>query len=1088
MGFERSDRLIAVAMSALLVVLLIQSIPAHSQLAGATLSGLVSDESGAVVANANVTIKNEANGTIREVDTNADGLYSAPNLLPGDYEVKVMAPGFETMIQKDLTLTVGGEKALNFSLKVGGVTQTVEVTAERSSVDTVSSSVSATVEQKTVVELPLNGRDWTQLATLEPGVISVRAQASTGSTSNRGNRGFGDQLADSGHRPNENTYRIDGININDYSNGAPGSTLGASLGVDAIQEFSVVTTNYTAEYGRTSGAVINAITKSGTSQFHGNAYSFDRDKIFDARNFFDGAAIPPFHRAQFGGSAGGPIIKGNTWIFGDYEAVRQSQTLTFGNQLVPSDALRTGLVCSVHDPQGTCTPHQVAIDPKVAPFLALWPKANGGIVPGTNGDVAFLNTGGIKGLNENYFTIKLDHKISNADALTASYFFDKAPQTNPDSVDNTIHEVATQRQMAGITENHIFSPQLANFFRLGFSRVVGLVNTPVKAINPAAGDTALGTLPGLDAPRVNVTGLTSVGGLGYLSEYTHHWNSYQAYDDLFLTKGKHTFKFGFAFERMQYDLLARTRQNGEFSFKTLNATPGVSAIEDFLTNQPASVILLSPQVRKEIGSRDSLFGGYIQDDWRARPNLTFNLGLRYEMLTLPTEAHNGFGVLPNFFTSTTTPVSTMWKTNPTLRDFDPRVGFSWDPTGSGKTAVRAGFGMFDVLPLPYVYTIGDANTLPFTLALNAGNTVNPLPQGSFPNNLSNINFSNSAASRYVDQHPHRGYSTNWNMNVQRQITSKLFAVIGYVGSHTIHEPFSTDDSNMVIPTLINGQYGWPSPVGSGTIANPNVGFIRRTDFNGTSSYNGLQTQVKYLTSKSLQLQLSYTYGKCLSEGDGAQLGDPFLNSVSTLIFFDKQSRHGACDFDIRQNLVISYLYSLPSPKLHPSLNWIAGGWQLGGIINASTGIPFTVVLPGDPLGQNNTDPYDYPDRSRTCNPYNTNFQHNATPSYLNPSCFSVAALGPGGGPVLGNSGRNQLYGPKLTDVDFSAFKNIPVPKISEAFNIQFRAEVFNLFNHTNFQAPNFDIGNNVFGVGGFGVLGSTATTSRQIQLGVKVGW
>ena len=225
----------------------------------------------------------------------------------------------------------------------------------------------------------------------------------------------------------------------------------------------------------------------------------------------------------------------------------------------------------------------------------MWPKANGGIVPGTNGDVAFLNTGGIKSLNENYFTIRADHKISNADALNASYFFDKAPQLNPDSVDNTIHEVATQRQMVGITENHIFSPQLANFFRLGFSRVVGLVNTPVKAINPAAGDTSLGTLPGLDAPRVNVTGLTSVGGSGYLSEYTHHWNSYQAYDVISSSQKASTrLNLAFAFERMQYDLLARTRQNGEFSFKTLNATSGVSAIEDFLTNQPASVISALP--------------------------------------------------------------------------------------------------------------------------------------------------------------------------------------------------------------------------------------------------------------------------------------------------------------------------------------------------------------------------------------------------------------------------------------------------------------------------------------------------------------
>ncbi|HMC28768.1 MAG TPA: carboxypeptidase-like regulatory domain-containing protein, partial [Verrucomicrobiae bacterium] len=408
----------------------------------------MSDESGGAVAGAKVAIKNVATGDVREVTTNADGLYSAPNLLPGNYEVTVTATGFQTLVQKGITLTVGAEHALNFGLKVGQLNQTVTVSEVPPSVDTTSSTLSATVEQRTVVELPLNGRDWTQLATLQPGVISVRAQASTGATANRGNRGFGDQLADSGHRPNENTYRVDGININDYSNGAPGSVLGASLGVDAIQEFSVVTTNYTAEYGRTSGAVINAITKSGTNRFHGSGYFFDRDKVFDARNFFDGPTIPPFRRTQFGGSAGGPIMKDKTFIFGDYEGVRQGQTLSFSD-LIPSAAARAGNLCSAPVPTATCTPHTVTIDSKVAPYLALWPDPATAIITGTssNGDTSNIRTSGLKVLNENYFTIRVDHRISASDALNGSYFFDKAPQLTPDNLDNNIHQVFTKRQM-----------------------------------------------------------------------------------------------------------------------------------------------------------------------------------------------------------------------------------------------------------------------------------------------------------------------------------------------------------------------------------------------------------------------------------------------------------------------------------------------------------------------------------------------------------------------------------------------------------------------------------------------------------------
>ncbi|HYL95285.1 MAG TPA: TonB-dependent receptor [Terriglobales bacterium] len=1062
------------------------SLPVRAQLAGATLSGVVNDSSGAVVVDAAVLIKNTATGTVRQVTTNADGFYSAPNLLPGMYNVTVRAKGFSTAVQTGLNLTVGAQQALNFTMKLGEITQTVEVNAATPAVDTLSSTISATVEEKTVVDLPLNGRDWTQLATLQPGVISVRAQASTGSTANRGNRGFGDQLADSGHRPNENTYRIDGININDYSNGAPGSVLGASLGVDAVQEFNVVTTDYTAEYGRTSGAVINAITKSGTNKFHGDGYFFDRDKIFDARNFFDPSQIPPFRRIQFGGSAGGPIIKDKTFIFGDYEGVRQNQSLTFSDH-VPSAAARAGQLCSV--PDGSCTPTPVTIDPRVAPFLALWPAGNGALTSG--GDTQVLSTSGVKVLTENYFTVRADHKISNSDSLNGSYFFDTAPQSQPDALNNVVHEVFTRRQMFNIEENHIFSPALANFFRLGYSRVVGLVNQPVKAINPAGDNPALAAIPGEFAPLINVPGLTSAGGLGNISFFGHHWNSYQAYDDLFLTKGKNSFKFGFNFERMQYDVLSQVRRNGSFNFPSLAG---------FLQDLPTNVLLLDPNFRKETGSRDSLFGGYFQDDWKVRPNLSLNLGLRYEFLTLPTEAHNGFGVLPNFFSSTTTPVKTLWATNPTSKNFDPRIGFSWDPTGNGRTAVRAGVGIFDVLPLPYVYTIGNSLTLPFSL--QTGASLKNFP-GSFPTGaLSVIGFDpKKAGARFVDQHPPRSYAMNWNLNVQHEISRNVTAMVGYVGSHTVHEDVTYDDANMVVPAIVDHRAFYPLPVGSGTIANPNVGFIRPIIWDGTASYEGLQSQVQVRTSHGFQGQGVYSYSKCLDDGSGAQLGDPFLNSLSSLQLFAKaQGRHGPCDFDIKHNFSFNTIWTVPSPHIGNAVGaWFTGGWQVGGIFTASTGVPFSLLMGGDPLGQNSTDPLDYPDRNFACNPIaggvnylNLNcFSPPMAPAGLSSLCQPFAGIPGSCMNVFGTAGRNELYGPRLVNLDFSIFKNNRIARISEAFNIQFRAEFFNVLNHTNLQAP---VDNNVLfdntgaAVGGAGVIDSTVTPSRQIQFGMKVIW
>src|SRR6202166_3094643 len=580
------DRL-AYTMLALAVLF---SSPVHAQVSGATLTGTVMDQSGAVIANAKLSITNKATDVTREVTTDTSGLYSAPNLQPGIYDITVEAPGFSTSVQTGLTLTVGATQALNISLQIGKKVEHSDVSGITPDVQLTTSEMSAEVDSTTVRELPLNGRDWTQLATLQPGVTSVRVEAGPG---NRGNRGYGTLLSVSGHQPYENNYRVNGLSINDYSNGSPGSTLGVNLGVDAIQEFSVLLGNYPAEYGRASGGVINAITKSGTNQFHGAAYWFIREKGLDARNYFD-KTLPPFHRNQFGASGGGAIIKNKTFIFADYEGIRQDKSDTFIN-VVPSAAARgigpdgqpTVAIVGGNplpgpgQPGAAPNPDPVThIDKAVIPYLGFFPLPNAGLI-GT-GDTGNFNTSGIERLTENYFTTRVDQHFSDKDSLAGSYFFDNAPLTTPDSLVDVLNENFTRRQMFSVEETHIFSPRLVNTARLGFSRVRAMVTAPLSALNPLAKDPSLGALPGRFAPALTVPGLvTMLGALGSISSDILTWNSYQFYDDAFLTRGNHSLKFGFAFEHMQNDEFAGgVPPNGQFNFPSL---------QGFLLNQPTSV-------------------------------------------------------------------------------------------------------------------------------------------------------------------------------------------------------------------------------------------------------------------------------------------------------------------------------------------------------------------------------------------------------------------------------------------------------------------------------------------------------------------
>jgi outer membrane receptor protein involved in Fe transport len=1126
-----------------------------AQVTGATLSGSVTDDSGAAVAGAKISIRNVASGVVREAATNADGFYTAPNLLPGSYEVSFEAQGFQTAVQKNLVLTVGEEQPLNITLKVGNLAQQVVVSDAPPAVQTTSSAISATVDSRTVREIPLNGRDWASLASLEPGVSSIPTQVGTSFNANKGNRGFGNQLSDSGHRANENDYRVNGLTINDYSNAAPGGPTGLNLGVDAIQEFSVITTGYTAEYGRTSGAVINAITKSGTDQFHGTGYFFDRDSLFDARNFFDGPDIPTFHRTQFGASAGGPIIKDKTFIFGNYEGFRQKQA---GSTVihVPSAEARNGQLCVPSGSNPCASLQTITVNPAIVPYLSLWP-CPAACQSATFADTASENVSIPTIANENYAIFRVDHKISDRDSVDGSYFHDSGPQSQGDPLGNTVHEVISSREAGSIEETHIFNPQLLNTFRFGVSRVQGDINTPVSG-DAVATDPTLAIAPGAKAtPQIPISGITTAFGLGGFNRFTHAFNSLQVDDDAFITRGTHSIKVGFAFERMQYNILEQLSPNGR-----LNT---YSSLQNFLTNAPIQLNALAPGGSTEVGLRQSLFAGYIQDDWRAKSNLTLNLGLRYEMTTRPTDANTVAGYTVNGYTvaaagfqqiqtiANCTPGTTLCgpvgtsspiRSNPTVYNFEPRIGLAWDPFKDNKTAVRAGFGMFDVLPLPYEFGLNTAATAPFQI-IGADPTATLGTGVADPN----VNFNRqSIRNRFVDPNPHRALVMNYNLNIQRDLGYGFTAIAGYVGSRSVHLSVASDDINLVQPTAIAG-VGLvfpcdPSAVvpyqvtpSVNTCANNKTGTridsnwgggagIRPVLFDGESTYNSFQAQLKKTASHGIQGQLSYTFGKCRDTSSAPVTGDTYLTSIAVPLLLEKSARVGACDFDIRHVLVGSLIWNVPSPKSSSEfVSNLTGGWQLGSIITHTTGSPFTATVGdgNDPLGTgfNGDFSMDFANILPGCNPI-----HGGV-NYLNTNCFTpptaplslplATAANPLGcaplsfttpiyqGPpapagqqfcsnVLGNAGRNTLYGPGINTVDFSLVKNTRITKISETFNVQFRAEFFNILNHTNFIGPNFLNGsqnNSLFDFDGSSLptaLNQTSTSSRQIQLGLKLIW
>src|SRR3989441_7041275 len=549
-----------------------------AQVSGGSISGTIMDASQSAIPGARITLTNVANAVSRVVETDATGFYTAPDLLPGTYDMNVAAAAFTTQVRTGILVNVGVGLVFNIVLQAGDPDQVVRVGVSAAPADQASPGVLGNVSAATVRDAPLNGRDWTQLATLQAGVTGIQAGGAQGGGNSQ--RGFGAALSISGARPDQNNYRLDGVSINDYSNGAPGSVLGDNLGVDAVEQFSVLGSNYPAEYGRTTGGVINAVTRSGTNAFHGSVYEFLRNSALDARNFFD-ARIPPFKRNQFGGSLGGPLRKDRTFVFGDYEGLRQSLGITQVNT-VPSAAARKGVLST----------GSVVVDPAVSRYLqAFYPLPNGPSLG--NGDTGIFSFAGQQVTTENYFTTKIDRKFSEHDSISGTYMRDNSKVVQPDAFDELLSNVVSRRQLITLHQQHIFNPKFLNAARFGFNRAVAIEGGVSKVMNPFLADSAFGFIPGQFVGAIqSVPGLTNfAGGLNAQRPGTRgnsrnlFWNSFQWTDDLFLIKGIHALQLGALVERMQDNLLSTTRINGVFKF---------SSLSDFLTNRPRNFTGLAP--------------------------------------------------------------------------------------------------------------------------------------------------------------------------------------------------------------------------------------------------------------------------------------------------------------------------------------------------------------------------------------------------------------------------------------------------------------------------------------------------------------
>jgi hypothetical protein len=783
-----------------------------------------------------------------------------------------------------IVLSIVQDSVVNITLSVGQITEQVVVTAEGSLVDTSSANVGTLVDNQTITDLPLNGRDFIQLAALQEGVVTPTT-AIGGRTGDTGLK-----MTIGGARPNQNAILLDGTDIKNYYGNTPGGLSRALLGVETVREFQVITNAYGAEYGRFTGGVISAVTKSGTNAFHGSVFEYHRNSALDARNFFDRNAkdpterkTPGFIKNQFGFSIGGPIVKDRTFFFGAYEGLRERLTNTetniypnadAHNGLLPTSALDSG-TCPIADqrPGGLCFIGFAPPAPGehgVEDYLGLYPIATG---PDNGDGTAEFAFPAPQPLNENYYLVKVDHQLSDSDSFFVRYTLDWSDRRAWREQYLYARESIARNQYLTLEEKHIFSPTVLNEFRFAFNRTrIHDIEVPNFDVDPSFFYLRERELLGL--VRITERGPINQFGNSTREPQRHTQNLFQIIDNVVWTKGNHALKMGVSFSRFQYNSSNQAGFAGSFTWFTLEGFMRNTAATGVGETDLALHYFSEPYTA---GIRQSLIGIYLQDDFQVSPNLTLNLGVRYEFITLPTEVHERVGAI--FTPSQTEPTigGSYFSRNPSLKNFSPRLGFAWDPTGSGKFSVRGGFGLFHDQLLPWLYTLVPGRSSPFAIQSDYDAT-----QGDaiiFPTQLRDAQATDRAVSApnlaAIMATEHQPYMMSWNLTLQREVLPGTAVTATYSGSKGVHLARLSDVN---VPTGViqaDGRRFFPPCSGRGCTPppesrrhNPAFGAIQGRMWDGDSSYHGLSLGLRKRFSSGFSYQMSYTFQKFLDNGSG----------------------------------------------------------------------------------------------------------------------------------------------------------------------------------------------------------------------------
>ncbi len=1035
-------------LTGLLLTLLWAGGIAPAQVTTAAISGVVEDSSGRVVPGAAITVHRIATGLRRTTATDGAGRYLTLDLDPGAYEVQAEKSGFQTEVREGIELTVGREAVVDFTLKVGPVRETVVVSGEAPLVDTANTSMGNVVERQTIADLPLNGRDYTQLTLLVPGVVNITTFSSSSFS------GLTRRIAVAGSRASSGgVYLLDGTNVMGFFNDSTGnSALGTALGVDAIEEFKVETNNFSPEYGRSGSSVVNAISRSGSNQFHASAFEYLRNSALDARNFFDPSQIPSFRRNQFGAYSGGRIVANKTFYFADYEGLRE----TLGESElggVPDAQARLGNL-----PGGT-----VAVNPAIVPLLNLFPLPNG---PDLGGGVGEYTTTAPRTTSENYVSARIDQYLSAKDTLFGRFTIDNGQLNDPFPIAGMyipFYQLSQGRnRYATLQETRILSAKAVNSLRVSFNRSDSAGNS--SDVPPA-----LNLVPGTTG---RAAGAITIGGVGYygpdpIIPYYLIINDWTFADDVSFIRGRHVMKAGFEWQQIQDPYRADLYSGGSLTFNTLS---------DFLTANPYLFIAPLPgKLDTERTWNQGVGGAYFWDSFRLRQNLTLNFGVRYEFITNPTESHGRFASLVNLSDPTVTTLPHVFAQNPSLANLAPRFGFAWDATGDGKTSVRGGFGMFyqEYAPRDYAeYGFNPPQTV-LGVGVFPGFPISPAALFALPPSISLVTGYQISTTPYV---------LEYNVNVQRELARGLVLEVGGVfsggrrllGSYDYNEPLPN-------ATLADG-----TPIRTATATRPNpyfstLAFSYPMD---TSNYRSLVATLEKRLSGSSRLFAAYTWSHSLDTQSNEFNGDSWNDAGETTDIDNLRLDYGNSTFDVRQSLTLNYIYDLPFGRgLQGLARTVAGGWQFAGIATFHSGLPFSVENGFDRANTLQTlSPPEGSERPDVKPGYSNNPVTGSPNQWFNPNAFELQPAG-----AFGDLGRDTVIGPGMADVDCGFLKSL---RFAEGYAVQFRFELFNILNHTNFNVPVYPNRNVFLDANGTvnplaGQITQTASSSRQLQFALK---